>query len=44
VRLALEIALEASESSDLILLCLPGRLGYIQTHEESYWVVHRPRS
>jgi hypothetical protein len=44
LRLALEIALENAGAYDLILFCLPGRLGYFQTHEEEYCVVHRPPS
>jgi hypothetical protein len=44
LRLALEIAVDKGDSMDLMLLCLPGRLGYIQTHEANRWVVHRPPS
>jgi hypothetical protein len=42
--LALELAVEEIGSMDLILLCLPGRLGYAVTHEDGSWVVHRPLS
>jgi len=44
LRLALEIAFEVSGSLDLILLCLPGCLGYYQTHDGWCSVVHRPLS
>jgi hypothetical protein len=44
LSLALEIAVEEIGGMDLILLSLPGRLGYAVTHEEGSWVVHRPLS
>jgi hypothetical protein len=44
LRLALKIAVDMGDSRDLIILCLPGRLGYFQTHEGGSCVVHRPRS
>jgi hypothetical protein len=44
LRLPLEIAVEQIGGMDLILVCLPGRLGYAVTHEEGSWVVHRPLS
>jgi hypothetical protein len=44
LSLAVELAVEWIGGMDLILLCLPGRLGYAVTHEEGSWVVHRSRS
>jgi hypothetical protein len=44
LRLALEIAVEEIGAMDLILLCLPGRLGYAVTHEDSSFIAHRPPS
>jgi hypothetical protein len=42
LRLAVEMALEDPGGQDLIFLCLPGRLGYVGTHERGFSIVHRP--
>jgi hypothetical protein len=39
---ALEIAIDHNWEQDEILLCLPGRLAYVQTHERGQSIVHRP--
>ena len=44
LSLAVELAVENFGGRDLILLCLPGRLGYAVTHEEGSWILHRPLS
>jgi hypothetical protein len=42
LRQALEIAVELNDGQDQILLCLPGRLAYIQTHHYDRAIVYRP--
>jgi hypothetical protein len=42
LRLAVEIVLADEGGQDLIFVCLPGRLGYVGTHERGFCIVHRP--
>jgi hypothetical protein len=42
LRQALEIAVDLNDCQDQILLCLPGRLAYIQTHHCDRAIVYRP--
>jgi hypothetical protein len=42
LRQALEIAIDLNDGQDQILLCLPGRLAYSQTHNHDRMIVYRP--
>jgi hypothetical protein len=42
LRAALEIASGLREQADQILVCLPGRLGYVATHEQWDFIAYRP--